>query len=645
MKTITLTLCLLIFGFSKTLTAQVKCYSKDDIEILDNKIIHVVDQNVLHTIDSDKLNHLKLLINYYAPEDICFLDEDTKITVLLNNYNMTNLEISFEECKQLKELKIGRRNDGSYRYVNDNVDVKIFSNNVAAGNFDKTIKQYKIDVQCKCKDTGLEYWKSTKIRAKSIDGIHPVLGRSNKFYYELNHNNDLIIESDINLGNKNDRNMFKPNTYRKKKIYSLDMLKDIYGNRSESVRNIGVFQTASTATSYSNEIWPYGEIPYIIESGFPEAEVIAINNAIEQLQESTSLNFFPKNEAYDNHIIFRYDNDLCNVDGCGQGNSPVGMRDLPNIINLKNGSVSLIIHEILHSLGFFHEHTRPDRDNFIEIIKENVVSESSYDVNFSLKESSEVITSEEYDKSSIMHYGGYTFTKNSDSREFPTIIDKATGEPLIRSNELSVIDIDGIHRLYSEELGKKLIPSDPTKNRQIKLIVDRIDVDKDSDELFSKQSAYPLLRISDNAGWSYNSYVKPKYINNRFNHTTYAKRYPHRKHDEHYLSDLKWNVSCIIPSNERYGQAYFRLYEHDKLSPDDDIDSNVFENLKGVYIQIDTYSQEVWLSDSNRNPKYLIGFIGNNFVIEGNSENTLNAKVGFRIEMIEVNDSRVERNN
>ena len=51
-------------------------------------------------------------------------------------------------------------------------------------------------------------------------------------------------------------------------------------------------------------------------------------------------------------------------DGEGQGVNLAG-----NCI--RNGTIA---HEIGHLIGFWHEHTRPDRDSYVEIVKDNVLT-------------------------------------------------------------------------------------------------------------------------------------------------------------------------------------------------------------------------------------------------------------------------------
>ena len=34
--------------------------------------------------------------------------------------------------------------------------------------------------------------------------------------------------------------------------------------------------------------------------------------------------------------------------------------------------MNVIQHEMMHAIGFYHEHNRPDRDNFITVVEANV---------------------------------------------------------------------------------------------------------------------------------------------------------------------------------------------------------------------------------------------------------------------------------
>lgn len=67
-----------------------------------------------------------------------------------------------------------------------------------------------------------------------------------------------------------------------------------------------------------------------------------------------------------------------------------------------------IFHETMHALGFIHEHSRADRDDYIEIMYDCITS-SAFN-NFNKAKSTDQT---EYDYQSVMHYSAKAFSDKS----------------------------------------------------------------------------------------------------------------------------------------------------------------------------------------------------------------------------------------
>jgi hypothetical protein len=103
-----------------------------------------------------------------------------------------------------------------------------------------------------------------------------------------------------------------------------------------------------------------------------------------------------------------------------------------------------IVHEVLHAVGFVHEHSRPDRDQFINVQWEFIpeIYRSQFEV------LPEPLVGEwlkyEYDTQSIMHYASQDFTKSSQTYSLL----RKDGSPIPEPKELSPLDIQKINDLF-----------------------------------------------------------------------------------------------------------------------------------------------------------------------------------------------------
>ncbi|MCB0361635.1 MAG: hypothetical protein KDD35_02885 [Bdellovibrionales bacterium] len=110
-------------------------------------------------------------------------------------------------------------------------------------------------------------------------------------------------------------------------------------------------------------IWDSHIIPFGIHSDLKQKE--RVEAAIKYFNENTVIRFVPLEPADADALIFVSDADNCaSYLGRIGGMQPIMVAD-------KCGRQELI-HEIMHALGFVHEHSRIDRDNYLQVIWDKI---------------------------------------------------------------------------------------------------------------------------------------------------------------------------------------------------------------------------------------------------------------------------------
>ncbi|CAG5133960.1 unnamed protein product, partial [Candidula unifasciata] len=175
------------------------------------------------------------------------------------------------------------------------------------------------------------------------------------------------------------------------------------------------------AIKHASSRWPQDEIPYeIIPDQFNDEALDLIYQAMHVWQQYTCIKFRPVHSLDRNYIK------IINGTGCY---SQVGMIGGPQEVSLNTAdciNLNFITHELGHAIGFFHEQNRPDRDQFVTIIMENVENEYNYKISYEID-----TYGVPYDYKSLMHYSGDgkngKIAIQTKDPSFQNIIGKANG--------------------------------------------------------------------------------------------------------------------------------------------------------------------------------------------------------------------------
>jgi hypothetical protein len=180
--------------------------------------------------------------------------------------------------------------------------------------------------------------------------------------------------------------------------------------------------------------WENGIVYYKLY-WFSEDEKKLIRKCMDIIEYRTDCIFFIENKAENkNKYIVKIvkENKNYSIIGCSE----------ISYITLKTVNKKHINHELMHCLGFRHEHQRPDRDQYIKINFENIKNNkiNNFTIIYDKNEYIYDPLKYKYDYKSILHYRSYSFSKNNKKTiEMPE---------QIYSDELSEIDILKIKNLY-----------------------------------------------------------------------------------------------------------------------------------------------------------------------------------------------------
>ncbi|MCY4524090.1 MAG: M12 family metallopeptidase [Halobacteriovoraceae bacterium] len=202
-----------------------------------------------------------------------------------------------------------------------------------------------------------------------------------------------------------------------------------------SSRNVGKYGDDKEALIMPvPSFWPKGIIPFVIEKNLPQENLV--KKILTEMNSLTHLRFIVRTNEI-NFVKFKKGPRNCY--------SHVGMIGGEQFVSLglRCGRKE-ILHEIMHTVGFFHEQNRMDRDEYVQILWENIAEEHWPQF--------QKIKTQFWEKfnfpfsfNSILLYPSRAFSQHPRDYSIVTV----DGTPFSSVNNLSSEDIARINKIYS----------------------------------------------------------------------------------------------------------------------------------------------------------------------------------------------------
>nr|AYV99576.1 venom polypeptide [Dolopus genitalis] len=188
--------------------------------------------------------------------------------------------------------------------------------------------------------------------------------------------------------------------------------------------------------------WPNNIVFYDLGNAFNDAQKAQIEKALRELEKLTCITFKPRTKTTKAYVYLTGEDSGCHS-AVGHQNGKQRLNLKPNKPGFGCFKLGTIMHEFIHALGFYHQQSASDRDNYVSIIWENIKDGKGH--NFA-KQPNTLVTDfgVKYDYGSIMHYSGLAFSKNGKA----TIVPHDKTAKIGQRDGLSPSDIKKLKAMY-----------------------------------------------------------------------------------------------------------------------------------------------------------------------------------------------------
>lgn len=184
-------------------------------------------------------------------------------------------------------------------------------------------------------------------------------------------------------------------------------------------------------------MWPRGIIPFSIHESLPNPERVL--RVINYMNENTPVRFVAYSGQPDSIVFFPMDGVCVSYLGKIGGNQPIYLDS--------RCSDHEITHELMHALGFIHEHSRADRDQYVSVIWNNIEPDKQDQFDVTPESINDPMRGRPFDYNSVMLYPTTAFAREPGAT---TLVSRSPTQPIAPvSNGMSAEDLERLRILYS----------------------------------------------------------------------------------------------------------------------------------------------------------------------------------------------------